>query len=222
MRIFCLLCLTSLLLGFVPDAGAETRYVNDQLVLTLRSTPNQNGEVIGHPRTNDPLEVLAEEGDYVKVRDTDGREGFVLKQYLTSETPKTILIARLEKQLAGLQEQLASRESGGQEQQQELEQLRTTKQQLEDVLATNQQELEQLKKDYERLLANSNDLVNIVAERDQLKQTNQALESEAIALRDENKSLLVSAMIKWFLAGAGVLFFGWVIGKASRRRQRPF
>jgi len=27
-------------------------------------------------------------------------------------------------------------------------------------------------------------------------------------------------VIRWFLAGAGVLFFGWILGKASRKKQR--
>jgi len=222
MRLFCLLCLLGLLLGYGSGAGAETRYVTDQLVLTMRSTPDQNGEVVSHPQTDDPLEILGEEGNYAHVRDADGLEGYVLKQYLSTATPKPVQIGRLEKQLSQLKEKLTNEVSGSQDQVQELQELRTTNQQLKEDLENNQQELAQLKTTYDRLLADSKNLSEIVSERDRLKQANQSLEAEAKKLREENKSLLVAAMIKWFLAGAGVLLFGWIIGKASRKRQRPF
>ena len=60
----------------------------------------------------------------------------------------------------------------------------------------------------------------ITAERDQLRTTNQELSTKNIALDEELGSLTRTAVIKWFLAGAGVLFLGWLIGKSSGKRRR--
>lgn len=202
--------------------AAETRYVSDLLVLTLRAAPSDQAEVIGHLRTADAVEVLKDDGRFLQVRTADGKTGYVLKQYLTTEEPKQIQIDRQQKKIAALESQLKDLGSGQSEQLQELQKLRTTNQELEGRYAATAKELEALKKSHQQLLDNSKDLTNILQERDHLKQQNQKLTAEAASLRDENQTLLVSAIIKWFLAGAGVLFFGWILGKISRKRARPF
>ena len=49
---------------------------------------------------------------------------------------------------------------------------------------------------------------------------NAQLTAEVQILRDENLSLKRSGVIKWLLAGGGVFFFGWIIGKISRKRKQ--
>jgi len=214
----------ALLLLFASSVGAlaETSYVTDQLVLTLRSAPAESAEVVGHLRTADAVEVLAEEGGYLQVRTEDGSTGYVLKQYMTAEVPKQQIIARLQKQVAGLEAQLKDIGSDRSVQLQELQNLRSANQELEGRYAAAAKELDALKKSYQELRDSSQDLLGIMQERDRLQQQNQQLTAEATTLRDENQTLLVAAIVKWFLAGAGVLFFGWVMGKVSRKRARPF
>lgn len=72
---------------------------------------------------------------------------------------------------------------------------------------------------YETLLAQAENVVEIAAERDQLLQKNKILEADVTELREENDSLSDSRMVKWFLAGGGVFFFGWIIGKISRKKR---
>ena len=48
-------------------AWAETRYISDQLVVSLRTSP-QNGEIIKYLRTDNAVEVIEEVGDFIKVQ----------------------------------------------------------------------------------------------------------------------------------------------------------
>jgi len=221
MRLAVLLLLFLLFAAAAPVA-AETRYVIDQLVLTLRAEPNEQSELLGHLRTADAVEVLKEEERYLQVRTASGETGYVLKQYFTSEEPKQFVINRQQKQIANLEAKLKDLGSGQSEQLQELQSLRSTSQELEGRYEATAKELETLKQNHQKLLDSSQDLLGIMQERDRLLEQNQQLTAEATTLREENQTLLVSAIVKWFLAGAGVLFFGWVMGKVSRKRARPF
>ncbi|MDP1465893.1 SH3 domain-containing protein, partial [Klebsiella pneumoniae] len=56
------------LLALPLAAAAETRYVSDQLVVTLRQQPADQAEVITTLRTDTPLEILADQGRYLLVQ----------------------------------------------------------------------------------------------------------------------------------------------------------
>jgi len=205
----------------LPASAAATQYVSDQLVLSLRETAAPNSSIIGHLKTDDAVEVLAEAGEFVQVSTGEGT-GYVLKQYLTATPPKQFTIDKLKQEVAELNRQLESYTSGAEGQQQELVQLRQTNSQLESDLSRTRNELGSLQKKYDRILANSEDLLAIIQERDQLRETNTKLEADATTLREENESLLATGIIKWFMAGAGTLCFGWVMGKLSRKKRRAF
>src|SRR5210317_727754 len=79
----------------VPLAEAETRYVGDELVITLRQGKSTNHKILKNLKTGTPVEVLEEGQTYLKVRTSDGTEGYVLRQYISSKTPKTYRIEEL-------------------------------------------------------------------------------------------------------------------------------
>ncbi len=91
---------------------------------------------------------------------------------------------------------------------------------LEEQLIQSQAELKQTREDFQALQNNAKEVIAITAERDQLRKTNQDLAAQNIALDEEVGSLTRTVVIKWFLAGAGVLFLGWIIGKSSGNRRR--
>ena len=85
---------------------ADRRYVSDRLIITLRETPNTNGRVLRTLKTDTPVEVLEESGRYLRIRTEAGEEGWVDKQYITPETPKPIIMARLHDEMNRLQEKI--------------------------------------------------------------------------------------------------------------------
>ena len=218
----------------VPNiVAAEKMYVSDQLLITLRRGKSTEHKILKTIKTGEPLEILERsEGDeYVKVRLESGQEGYVLGQYLTSETPKTIQISRLEKKVMEANQQLAraeaerveaSRELGTAqaEQGQKEASLKRKIEELDRALAQTRKDLQVVKVKYKTLAENSGKVIEITDERDRLLERNAGLSSEVQVLTASNEELLRTGVIKWFLAGGGVFFFGWLIGKISRRKQR--
>ena len=218
---------------FTGVAVAETLYVTDQLVITVRRGKSAQHAVIKTVKTGTPLEVLeSEKGEpYLKVRLQSGEEGYVLGQYLSNKTPKPLIISRLQKEVGQLRnkleeverkrDQLADdlktiqAETSGKE-----EELSSYASGLETELSRTKQDLQSLKEKHDTLLDKSKKIMEISSERDSLLENNRQLTSEVRLLRDEKSSLMRSGMIKWFLAGGGVFFFGWLIGKISRKKKQ--
>ncbi len=223
-----------LALALLPAAAvADTRFVSDQLIITLRDAAGEGASTLGTLRTDTPVEVLAEEGDYLRVRVADGAEGYVLKRYITAEVPKSEALNRLKKERDKLAADLKDREAKLSEATARLKELQGEK---VSVSGESQQELERLRKAlasaeqaaqaaqarYSDLEAKSKNVVALAADRDRLQAENEGLADEVALLRTQTEDLLISGVIKWFLAGAGVLFFGWVLGKASRKKRGGF
>lgn len=220
-----------ILLCAISTSWAETRYVSDQLVVSLREQPQNNSATVVYLKTDAAVEVLEVVGEFIKARTKEGEIGYLPQKYLTSTTPKTITIDKLRQErdrlaakVKEIQEQAASTTSQSSRSQQELAaQVSDLNQEisvLKEKLIQSQAELKKTIQDYTALQNDAKEVIAITAERDQLLKTNQQLSAEKVALDQEVASLTRTGVIKWFLAGAGVLLFGWIIGKASRSRRR--
>jgi len=232
VRILCfiLICFIFIFPGIAP---AETLYVTDQLVITVRQGTSNQHAIIKTVKSDTPLEVLEHvKGDkYAKVRLTSGEEGYVLVQYLSNDTPKTQIISRLEKEVEKLRNKLEVVENKRNQLTEDLkyikeetssksEELNSYASELESELSKTSQELQSLNETYATLLDKSDKIMEITSERDSLLENNRQLTSEVRLLSDEKSRLMRSGMIKWFLAGGGVFFFGWLIGKVSRKKKQ--
>ena len=203
-------------------AAADTRYVGDELIITLRMGKSTNHKIIKTLKTGTPLEVLEEGEEYLKVRTPDGSEGYVLSQYVSSNLPKALRIQELERLNSSLRKKIDILETSTANQQQELSNLRLKSTELE----KNQEEAianeQSLSEKYNTLLAQSENVIELTAERDRLFQQNSNMKQELATLAEKNEKLSDSRMVKWFLAGGGVLFFGWIIGRISRKKRSRF
>jgi len=215
---------------FVQPAPAETRYVVDQLVITLRAGKSSQHKIIKTLKTGTPLEVLEEGDTYLKVRTEDGTVGYVLGQYVSSKLPSALRVAELERQNNLLQEKInvlqtaksnleTEFKSYQKDYQQKVSNTSAKASDLEKNLEQAQSNERLITDKYNTLLTQSKNIVEITAERDQLTQQNKKLQVEVKDLTEKNDTLSNNRMIKWFLAGGGVLFFGWIIGKSSRKKR---
>ena len=218
---------------WVTNTQAETRYISDQLVVSLREQPQKGAQSIIFLKTDVSVEVLEEAGAFFKVKTKAGEIGYIKQNYLTATTPKTVVIKQLQKErdrlankVDNMQQQVAKTTSQSDKTQQELAtQLTEARKQfdaLEKELGESQSTLTRTRQDYQALQEDAKNIVAITKERDQLRQTNQALTDTTAKLDEEVGALTKTGVIKWFLAGAGVLLLGWIIGKMSgggRRRN---
>ncbi len=220
LNLFIPLAVSALLLSQASLASAKTLYVADELVITFREGKGTQYRIIKTLKTSTPVEVLEEGKEYFKVRIKSGEEGYVLKQYLNDETPKPQVIAALRKEIKQLKSQLAAAGSGRTEISAQLAESQKQQEQLNSKLEKTTAALQKLQVRYDDLSQKSENVVALSDERDRLASENSQLSAELKVLREENRTLLRTAMIQWFLAGAGVFLGGWVSGKFSRKKRR--
>ena len=216
--IFLVSLLAVLLAG---TATAETRYISDTLVVTVRNNTSNDYQVLERLISNTPVTILAEQGNFYQVRTPDGSEGYVLQPYIIAEPPKTLIIEQLQAQIAALEEdyrQLQARYTELQDVNEDAVENTNLVIQLEET-RTN---LKQMTEQYENLRESSADVLTLYENNQLLEEQNQSLNREVQVLREENSSFHRSNMIQWFLAGAAVFLGGWLIGKISRQKSRSF
>ena len=123
---------------------AQTVYVNGYREVMLRSGPSVEHRIIAVLRTGNDMEVLGEDGDYNLISLPDGRQGYVLKSFLTEEAPPE---RRVEDLSATVQTQAA-----------ELEDLRARNQRLTARTETLVEELQRSRGTLERIQRESSSL----------------------------------------------------------------
>jgi len=211
-------------------AHADRRYVSDMLILTLRQGPGSEYETIGALRTGMLVEVLEEGDKYLRVRTEEGEEGWVAKQYISTETPKPLIIAglkqennrlgtrveELEKRQTLLLNQLKDAEQSHDAKVKEFE--KDTENYRQEVSRTTT-ELKQITEKYHALLDQSKNVLELSSEHDRLQTENARLDAETNRLKKENARLQRTGMIRWFLAGAGVLLIGLLAGRVTRKKK---
>lgn len=225
-----MLAVAGLLVGCVSPAQAETRFVIDVLVINLRDAPNSTAETLALLRTGESFEVLGAQGNYLRVRTAEGAEGWVPQQYTTTETPKAQVIAELRRQLATAKQQRAAAEE-------ERDRLQTAVQQAEqrqaeasvsvvqelaaarDKAQNSAAEYQRVKKDYDALLEKSKRVLEISAERDELREKYIQTEARMEQLNDELASVTRSKLVTGLLVGGGLVLAGWLLGSTSRKKK---
>jgi SH3 domain protein len=209
-----LLLVTSSIL-WLP-APAATLYVSDQFTVPLRRGPSNSHKIIhaGLP-SGTALEVLGEDSaaGFTQVRTSNGTEGWIPTQYL-SEQP----IARA--QLAAANRRVESLE-------QQLKTLRDTYQETRGARAQSEGRATDLTKQTEKLQAELAELRRISAtsianyeENKQLKASNEALQTQVAQLTARVRELDRNVVLKWLLAGGGLVLLGLILGAWIKSRPK--
>jgi SH3 domain protein len=230
LRSIIFLALLSIFTFSVGIVDAKTQYVSDELVITMREGKGNEYKIVKMLTAGTPLEIIEESQNYLRVRTQDGKEGWVLKQYITSETPKAKIIAGLEQEIVelktelerykrdkdSLQNELKTAKSGVDAKIRELNQSISLSREGAEKTA---KQLQEISKKYDTLVEQSKDVTELMNERDKLRTLNGTLSAETEHLREENSRLKRLQILWWFLAGAGVFFIGWITGRVSRKRK---
>ena len=76
-------------------------FVSDKLVLNVYSEPEQAGSRVATIETGDAVDELERGEGFVRIRLTDGREGWVGSNYLTTDAPAAVQLRDLQRQQKG-------------------------------------------------------------------------------------------------------------------------
>ncbi len=206
-----MLCMT-----VTSNAAESIRYVNDYLIINLRSGAGDQFRILRTLPTGTRLRVLEQKGDFLRVVTDDKLEGWVLGQYLR-DTPAA------RDQLASVQSQYDKASSELTVANAELKQLTEAHQQLQAHASELQSKLETLTKDHQQLLVVAGRPMEIEQENVRLQKLATTSEAVRVRVEAENDDLRASTAQKWFAAGGGVLVLGILVGiilpRLRRRRQ---
>ncbi|MFQ5545953.1 MAG: TIGR04211 family SH3 domain-containing protein [Acidiferrobacterales bacterium] len=100
--------LLGLVLVVISPAWAQTAYVTENVYVDIRADPHIEGAVIHRVLAGEALEVLEQDGDFSRVRDAKGREGWIEGRDLTQKSPARIREASLKRELAELKAELTN------------------------------------------------------------------------------------------------------------------
>jgi SH3 domain protein len=199
--------------GAVLTVAAETKYVSEDLTITLRTGPGTDRKIIAFPAAGKPLEVIAPGPEYTEVRTASGKQGWVLSRYLTSKEPAYLVLDRLQKKHA----QVVSQYEALKERAAKLD---TDGKGLSTDLTKTQQALDELTTAYETLKKESQEFLKLKSKyQKSLKEATEA-RSRADELDKELQQLYSSEINTGMLYGGGLIVLGFITGFIVKRPKR--
>jgi len=194
-------------LSSIATTQAETLYVSDTLDINMRSGPSTGHKIIRTPDSGTPLTVLEKDtsSGYTRVRLSSGTEGWVLTRFLMNKPAA-------KEQLAKALETIKVFQSSSSNAQNELIALKDTHQKLErkaKKLTTSNTKLEKELSSIKKTAANA---INIERENKKIAKELLSLERNHQLLQQQTEALKDRREKDWFIAGAGVLIIGMLMG----------
>jgi len=202
-----LLCLCS------STVYAAQWYVKPSAEVPVRRGQGTEYKIVAVIADGTMVTVLEEKEGWARVQLKSGKEGWILKRYLSSDKPLQEQVATLTRTKTHLEEKLA--ETDGR-----LTELLQVHHQTEQELTACMAQRDTIKADYQRL---QQDTADVVLTKKKLVETQQQLSELSNRMTDlqlENTGLKKSSALIWFLVGAGVLLTGWCIGLLTGKRTK--
>lgn len=200
------LFLFALLLVTASPIYAATQYVSDELTVYARSGPGTKFRILRGLKSGKAVNVTGNEVEgWLPVQLSGNTSGYILKNQLRS-TPvaKDQLAAalrerdKLRDQVSGLKESLDSTSSDGRKKNAAYSKLLS--------------EYDALQARFAKLERTSSRAIEIESENTSLSDEVQTLEAERDRLRIEVGNLRGSSNRDWFIAGAGIILLGMLLG----------
>lgn len=188
-------------------ALAETAYVSDRLEVTLRTGTSTQHSIVRMLPSGARLEVLETDAasGYSRVRTADGTEGWVLSRYLMERPAARDQLGAATERAASMELRVADLAAQVEALTGERNELQVQRDGLEAEVADLRAELDNVR----RVSASSLELDQANRE---LRTRVAATDQENARLRGEIAELERNTQRNWFLAGAGVLLLGLVLG----------
>lgn len=194
-------------------SAAETRYVTEDLTITLRTGPGKDRKIIAFPKSGTPLEIISPGDEYTEVQMANGKQGWVLTRFLTSHVPADLVLAQLQKKHARVVEQyeeLRNRASN----------LNTESKDLAGELAATQKALDKLTSEHETLKSESQEFLKLKAKYEKAVKDSADARARADKVDKELQQLYSSELNTGLLYGGGLIVLGFITGFIVKRPKR--
>ncbi len=200
------------------SVNAETIYVNDDQNVALKAAPNPGGKTLKVLPKDTPLKVIEKKAksDSIKVRLSDGTEGYIKSNSTTTKAP----INNAKESSSNTVAQLLSDNAALRAEFYNLKEAMGPGSSLEKSLSAERDQLARELSELKKTAASSIQLKN---ERDELQERVVSVERDLQQFKLENQTLKNTDSQDWFLYGgllslAGVLL-GTILPKLGGRRK---
>ena len=201
------------ILLLAATSWAENVYVSENIRLTVRKEPGNDKKIVSILTSGDQVNVLQPGDEWTKVRLSDDKEGWVLSRFLSTQMPSSLALKMLEKKYEDLVAQSGMPQ----------EDVRRLKEENEKLSADQQncsKQFQSLNDSYQTLKTDSQEVVKLRADYEEaLVQDFRAGQKNRTTGSRGWKSNRLTRYFKWFLAGAGVLLAGFLLGFIVRRKR---
>ena len=192
---------------------AETKYVTQDLTITLRTGPGTDRKIIAFPSAGDSVEVVTPGDEYSEVMTRSGKQGFVLTRYLTDKEPPERVLARLQHQYQQVLEKYEALKNTS-------SQLSGNNQDLSGELAKTKKELEQLTVEHEALKTESKQYLELKAKYTKAVKDAAEARAKSDKVDKELQQLYSSQINTGLLYGGGLIVLGFITGFIVKRPKR--
>jgi SH3 domain protein len=199
----------------LPAAGiADTVYVSENFEVTMRTGPGTDHKIIDLVQSGKALEMVQKGDEWSQVRESNGKEGWVLNRYLTVDQPCSMVLDRVKQEYDGLSDKYKNLK-------QNFDQIQAQKTSIDADLSQSQKESDKLKKAYDKLKKDSADYLTLKKRYQETTADLEAEKTRSAKLDEENLQMKRSRIIQWVLTGGGIMLIGFFIGLFSSSRRKP-
>ncbi len=202
-------CMGLALLLIVQGLAAQERerWITDRLEVDMRRGQGTRFAITRMLPAGTRVELLETDAKtgYSRVRAPSGAEGWVLSRFLENERPARLQLPDLEARHLALQQQHAELSDQARE-------LREERDGLQREVAQLKGTAEKLEKDLADIRALSASTLEVAEQNRALSERAASAEQRVGELEARNQELTERGRRSWFLAGAGVLLVGLLLG----------
>jgi len=203
---------------------AQAMFITDEFRITMRTGPGTDHKIISMLKSGQKVDVIMESDEWSMVATPNGTEGWVLSRFLTEAPPSRLELSDLKLKQAQAEDQNTQLIE---ENQRLLEENKTMGAELSKRQTLYSKELDEqkaayteLKETYETLKRESADFLKLKTDHQKASAELSEKTKRVEALEKHSRRLELNSTIKWFLAGAGVLVLGFIIGFSTKRQRR--
>lgn len=183
--------------------SAETRYIVDVLSVQLRTGPSFNHRILKALTSGAKLTLLEsnDEENWARVKTSDEMEGWIPKQYLTTEPAARDILINVKRQLDNYKQENSALK-------QQLSEVQNSAQETGSELSASNQEKESLSKELAHIKEVSANAIQLDRDNKKLLLENQTLKNEVDVLSTENQRLNDAKDSNEFMNGAYAVLIG--------------
>lgn len=212
----------SMLLFFPFQALSETiNYVSDELTIPLRSGTSDKHRIFRFLKSGTPLKVLetSEDGDYSRVTDPDGKEGWVKNIDLMNRRSARDRLVNANEKLTKSRETVKKLKKT-------IAELQADSKNLSKQLVSSEKQGNTLEGDLAHLKKITANPLALANKNRELEDNLDAVSKLNEQLKNDNERLLDDSTKDWFILGAAVsmgsLLFGLLITRIRWQKKRSW